>query len=241
MAHVQAGGERGLTGGAVEGRHHLDRGGEDLARRLVPRVQHAAADWLGQRERQAGPAGVDAQQRGRIGEAGDRHPVLRLGVVDAVAARDMSSPRRSLTSKKPPCSTSPASSALQLVAQPGQQVERDQGIRRRRRTRIRERVGRGDLAEGAGVVDDRGEKVRGGHDRSAVADPNDRGVVAVLHPDEQIGIAAVGDQPRDGRLQLTGRDLARAAAAARELGQADSRGREVMTVLIMRFLLPTAW
>ena len=65
-----------------------DRLREDLARRLVPVVEHPDAQRLGEAEGQARPGGVVAQQAVRVGHAGDGHAVLRLGVVDAVAAGD---------------------------------------------------------------------------------------------------------------------------------------------------------
>ena len=59
--------------------------------------------------------------------------------------------------------------------------------------------------------------------------PHDRGVVAVVQADDQLGgrvARAGGGQPGDDRLQLTGRDLAGAPAAVRVLGQPDRGGRD---------------
>jgi hypothetical protein len=53
---------------------------------LAPGIEHPRADRLGQAERQARLPGVNPQQRGRIRGAGHRHAVLRLRIIDAVAA-----------------------------------------------------------------------------------------------------------------------------------------------------------
>ena len=57
-----AGGEGGVAGPVVQRRHRVDRLLEALAGRLVPVVEDADAERLGERQRQAGLAGVVAQQ-----------------------------------------------------------------------------------------------------------------------------------------------------------------------------------
>ena len=210
------GGQRLLACAGVERGHDLDGGREHLAGCLVPGVQHAAADRLCQRQRQARPAGVDAEQRGRVGEPGDGHAVLRFRVVDAVPARDVAVRRGG--------HVQPASQHLggqvgaEQVARPAEQVERDQRVAADG-VHIRQRVGRRDLPEGVGVVHDRGEKVGGRDDRPVRRDLDHGRVVAVLDADEQVGRLPRRNQPGDRVLELARRDLARATAAARVLGQ----------------------
>ena len=75
--------------------HRGDRLVEPLAGRLVPVVEDAEPERLGQGERGAGRGGVVAQQAVGVGEAGDGEAVLRLRVVDAVPAGQVGSrPRR---------------------------------------------------------------------------------------------------------------------------------------------------
>ena len=69
------------------------------------------------------------------------------------------------------------------------------------------------------VVDDRGEEVGGGDHGPARRDLDHGRVVAVLDADEQVGRLPRGNQPGDRVLELARRDLARATAAARVLGQ----------------------
>ena len=202
----------------VERRHDLDRGFEHLPGRLVPRVQHAAADRLGQRQRQAGCACVDPQQVCRVGEPGDSHAVLRLWVVDAVTARHMAAgPGRHVQAAAQYLGGQVGG---QHVPRPAQQVDRHEGLATDG-IDVGQRVGGGDPAEGIGVVDDRGEEVRRRHDGPVRADPDHGGVVAMLDTDEQVGRPLRRDQPGDGLLKFAGRDLARAPAAARVLGEPD--------------------
>ena len=86
-------------------------------------------------------------------------------------------------------------------------------------------MGGGDPPKRVRVVHDGGEEVGGHHHRRALADPHDGTVVTVLHAHQQAGevrARAIGQQLRYSLLQLTGRDLAGAAAAARVLGKPDS-------------------
>jgi hypothetical protein len=106
------------------------------------------------------------------------------------------------------------------VTRPAEQVERDQRLTAYR-VDVGQRVGRGDPAEGARVVDDRSEEVHGRHDRSRGADPYDGSVVSVLDADQQVIGPVLRDEPRDRLLKLARRDLARAAAAVRVLSEPD--------------------
>ena len=73
----------------VERGHRRDRLLRHLAGRLHPAVEHADAERLGQRQRRAGDRGVVADQPVEVDQPGDGHAVLRLGVVDRVAAADV--------------------------------------------------------------------------------------------------------------------------------------------------------
>ena len=228
---ADAGVQRRPAGPGVERGHHVDRLREDLAGGLVPGVEHPAADRLGQADRHPGPAGVDAQQRVRVGQPGHRHAVLGLRIVDAVPARQQAA--------RVPGRVQPAAQHLagQLEGQrgprPAQQVQGDQR-RAPDRVHVRERVRAGDPAERVGVVHHRAEEVGGGHHRPSVADLDDRRIVTVLHPDEQVGVdplhRGLARGHRGGQhlghhlLQLTRRDLAGAAAAGRVLGQPEICG-----------------
>ena len=198
----------------VQRRHHLDRRRADLAGRLVPGVEHAGADRLGQAERQAGPPGVDPQQRGRVRGAGHGHAVLRLGVVDAVP------PGHRAVRRAPHRHTAAQYLRRQLhrelVARPAEQVQRDQR-HAAHRVDVGQGIGGGDPPEGIGVVHDGGEEVRGHHDRHGRADPHHGAVVAVLHTHQQVRARAAGHQGGYRLLKLARRDLAGAAAAARIL------------------------
>ena len=86
---------------------------------------------------------------------------------------------------------------------------------------VRQRVGRGDAAEVEGVVDHRHEEVGGRHQRLAVVQPPDRGVVGAFRarPSGR-GRPPRRGEPREDVLQHRRRQLAAAAAAVGERGQA---------------------
>ncbi len=90
---ADAGGQRRGRRGGVERRHGLDRLRKHLARGLVPVVEDADPQRLGQADRLAGAGRVNAQQPVRVGEPGHGEPVLRLRVVDAVAAGQVAAGR----------------------------------------------------------------------------------------------------------------------------------------------------
>jgi amino acid efflux transporter len=120
------GGQRRPAGPVVQLGHHRDRLLADLPGRLVPGVEHAGAQRLGQGQRLPGPAGVDPQQRVRVGQPGDGHAVLGLGVVDAVPARDVAARRAGRVQAA--AQHLGGQVRAQHLARPAEQVERDQRL-----------------------------------------------------------------------------------------------------------------
>ncbi len=102
--------------------------------------------------------------------------------------------------------------------------KRRDGEREQRRATHREhvvqRIRRGDRAERARVVDERREEVDGEDDRALVVEPVDSGVVGRIEPDEQI-LLLRRDEPREERLEASGRVLGGAAARAGERRERD--------------------
>ena len=116
---------------------------------------------------------------GRVGDAGDRQPVLRLGVVDAVTAGEVAPGLRA------DVGAAAEHLAGQLererLARPGEQVDSDERLAAHR-VDVGQGVGRRDPAPVVRIVDDRREEVGGGDDRSPGVQPHHRRVVAVVHP-----------------------------------------------------------
>ena len=152
--------------------------------------------------------------RVRVDGADDREPVLRLVVADRVPARE-----------------NRARSAHALVRAGehvsehlGRQLFGKRGDREREQRRaphredVVQRVGRGDRAEGARIVDERREEVDREDDRALVVQPVHRGVVGGIEPDEQI-LRLGGHEPGEQRLEPSGRVLGGAAARAGERRQ----------------------
>ena len=121
----------------------------------------------------------------------------------------------------PPRSTSCGQLERQHVAGPAEQVDRDDRAATHR-VDVGEGVGGGDPAPVVGVVDDGGEEVGRREHHPVAVDPHRGRVVAVVEPDDEVG-RPVAHEAADHLLQLAGRDLAGAAAAVGELGQADAR------------------
>ena len=152
----------------------------DVTGRLVPVVQHAQAERLGEREGYAGPAAVVAQQPVGVREPGHRETVLRLRVVDAVSTGEV----RVRLEADVGAAAQHLGSELERdpVARPGQQVHRHQRVPAHR-VDVGQRVDGGDQAPVVGVVHDRREEVRRGNHRAAarpLVDPYGGTVVAVL-------------------------------------------------------------
>src|SRR3979490_645814 len=86
---------------------------------------------------------------------------------------------------------------------------------------VGERIGGRDAPEVVRVIDDRREEISGGDERLAVVQAVDRCIVRGLGADEQL-LRQSADRCRSENFsQHRGRDLAAAAAAVAELGQAD--------------------
>src|SRR4051795_11742069 len=85
-AGADARGDGGPAGVPVERGHRGDGLLGHLAGLLEPAVEYADAERLGQGQRRAGHRGVVADDPLDVDQAGDRHAVLGLGVVDRVAA-----------------------------------------------------------------------------------------------------------------------------------------------------------
>src|SRR5690606_30049508 len=86
---------------------------------------------------------------------------------------------------------------------------------------VGERVGGGDAAEVARVVDDRGEEVGGGDDGLVLVELVHRGVVGGVGADQQLGRHEAGGHGSQQIGEHAGRDFAAAAAAVGEFGQSD--------------------
>jgi len=187
----------------------------------VPAVEHAAAERLGERQRDPGRPGVVAQQPVGVREAGDGHAVLRLGIVDAVPPADVAAGL--LRHVKTAAQHLAGDLQGQHVPGPAEQVHRHQRAPAHR-VDVGERVGGRDPAPVVGVVDDGGEEVGGQHDGLVALDAHDRRVVAGRQPDQEVGAVAGGHQSGQHLLELAGWDLAGAAAAVGVLREPD-RGR----------------
>jgi hypothetical protein len=90
---------------------------------------------------------------------------------------------------------------------------------------VRERIGRRDTPEVVRVVDDGHEEVGGRDDGLLVVETVDGGVVGRFRADEQIGKRRQRRDALEQRRQHARRDLAAAAAAMREAGEARHGGR----------------
>ena len=109
----------------------------------------------------------------------------------------------------------------ELLERVGHEVQRGER-RAAHRVDVGQRVGRGDAPEVVRVVDDRREEVDGRDDRERVRHAVHRGVVGGLVADEQRRVVRAR-QLREQRMEHARRDLARAAGAVREGGEADGR------------------
>ena len=86
---------------------------------------------------------------------------------------------------------------------------------------VGERVGRGDAAEVARIVDDGHEEIGGGDDGLRVVQAIDGRVVGCLDPHQEIGRQRLQRRFGDNARQHGRRDLAASTAAVAELGQFD--------------------
>src|SRR5256886_2290368 len=92
---------------------------------------------------------------------------------------------------------------------------------RAHRVDVGEGMGGRDTPEVVRVVDDRREEIGGGDERLAVVQAVDRGVVGGFRADEQLLRQSSNRRRSENFSQHRGRDLAAAAAAVAELGQAN--------------------
>ena len=140
--------------------------GKHLAGLLVPAVEHADPERFGERERLTRRPGVGAKQPIRGRNAGDRHAVLGLRVVDAVATGDRApclGGDRKATAEDVGCERHG-----QEVARPAHEIHGEDRPPAHR-VDVGERVGGGDATPVVRVVDDRGEEIDGAEHRGAVA------------------------------------------------------------------------
>ena len=198
---------------AIASRDQLVGGQAALERRR----DRAGAERLGQHERVAGPAARVGQHRvAGATMPGDRQAVLRLGVVDRVAADD----RR----RRPP----PRRRRRRAGSRAARPARASRAGRRRgsapmtgaaaHRVDVRQRVGRGDPAERVGVVDDRREEVDGLHERQVVGQLRRRPRRRRCRP-RRARAGRSGAAAGDDRAQVGGGELAAAARAVGEGGE----------------------
>ena len=221
-------GQRGLARARVEQRHGGD-GGVDRPGRgravLERGGDHAGADRFGQDELVPWRRAVDGHQRGRVGQAHHGQAVLGHRIVDRVAAgHEAAGLRRHLRAAAQHLAEE---GEVEPVARPGGEVDREQRPAAHR-VHVGQRVRGRDPAPVARVVDDRGEEVRGQHQRALVVQAEHGRVVALERADEQVAGGRAhpfrGAHAGEQRLQLGQRQLARAARAGRQRGQPGGMG-----------------
>ena len=122
--------------------------------------------------------------------------------------------------------------AASRIDRHAEDVERDRHLGAHR-VDVAERIGRGDLAVGVGVVHDRCEEVDGEHHRAVVADPIHRRIVRHIEADQEVLVG--GDavrQSADHGVEVARTDLGRASGEVGQLRQArGSRGHTVLRLL----------
>src|SRR5699024_11569763 len=130
---------------------------------------------------QACVGGVDPQEPLRMGGAGDGHAVFGFGIVDGVSADH----RAAYLCGDVAAALEDLGEELggQFLPGPAHQVERHHGDAAHG-VDVREGIGGGDPAPVVGVVDHRGEEVRGGQDRQDLAELADGGCDADIDADE---------------------------------------------------------
>ena len=206
--------ERGHDGGGL-----LDQGGGGPLP-FQCRGDDAHRQRLREHEGEAGRRPRRAHQPLGVHHAGDRHPVLRLLVLDRVATHDGCPGLARLVGAP---LQHPGKQVEVQVLGPPEQVE-GQDRPSSHGVAVAEGVGRRDGAPDVGVVDDRGEKVDGQQQRQVVADPVDGGVVGRVESQQEVRVLAavvLAEAAQDLR-QVTGTELAGSAGAVRELGEAGS-------------------
>ena len=155
----------------VERRHDRHRARQQRVVGLpaLARGHHrAGAQRLGQHQHVADAAARVGDHAVGVHGAGDGQAVLRLGVVDRMAADDLGAGRAH--DVEAAAQHLAQRGRAELLERPRHQVERGQRPAAHR-VDVGQRVGRGDAPEVVGVVDDRREEVDGLHQRELVGDP----------------------------------------------------------------------
>ncbi len=207
-----------LAGGAVEGGHHRDHPPRQRGRRELPLDRGGRdprAERLGEQEQVSRLRARVLEHPLRVDEPGDRHAVLRLGVLHRVAAEDRD-PR--LVRLLLPAGEDLREHRERVVAREADEVEREDRLRPHR-VDVGERVRRGDLAELPRVVDHRREEVDRLHHRELAGQSIHRGVVAggKAHQRSRVSLRL---QPAQDLRQVRGAELRRSARAVAEFGEA---------------------
>ena len=218
-----AGRGHGLGGGAVEGAHgelglgqSVGRGPSDLA----GEAQRARADGLGQDEQVAGPGLAVHGHLAGIDDAGHGEAELDLAVLDAVAAEEGDAGFAELVDA---ALEHPVHDArAERLDGEGDDRQGGQGLAAHG-VDVAHGVGRGDLAEGVGIVDDGREDVDGLDEGGPGREPVDPGVVAGVRRDEDARVDRPG-QAGEGPLEVLLADLGGAAGVLDESGQSDVLG-----------------
>ncbi len=210
----------------VERGHDID----DLCRRFfseqsfLQRSGHnARPERLSQHEHIARLRAGVSQHALRRHNASDDETIFWLGIVDGVPADDLDT---GFAGHGSAALHDPAQHFnRQLARRKTDDVEREQRPAAHR-VHITERIGCGDAAEIKRIVDDRRDKVDGLNDDSIVVEPICRRIIGGRGADQDRRIFDWG-QLAQHLCQVLGTNLARSAAAARQLRQCDLFGHDV--------------
>ena len=217
---VRVPGERRLGGGGVQLDHRGDGPREQRVVRsaaLARGDDGAHAERLGEHEHVARPARGVREDPLRVDRPGHREPVLRLVVLDRVAADEY---RAGLADHVQAAAEDRRQDLrAELLEREGDDVQRRDGCAAHG-VDVRERVGRRDPAEVVGIVDQRREEVDRLHERDVGGQPHHRGIVPRRRSDEQPRVVLRREAPHD-REQVGGRELAAAARPGGERRQRD--------------------
>src|SRR5665648_728726 len=180
--------------------------------------QHADAEALGEHQLVAGPRASVVDDLVGTGHAGDGQPVLGFPVVDGVPAGELGAGLHHLLGA--------ALEDLHQVrhAEVGRPRHEVHGSKRPRAhgVHVAERVGRGELPEPVGRIDDGRDEVDRLHQAEVVGDARDGGVVARLEQPRELRGAA-RESVKHG-LQVARTQLGRSTALGCELREADLVG-----------------
>ena len=206
------------------GRVQLGRGREHpLIGRVVelPLLErcrhHANAQRLAQHQHIAGAGIRVALHPGGMHQSQRHQAIDRLDRIDRVSARDRDA--RLATDRRAAFEDPADGRRAQDRHRHADQGQRHDGLAAHG-IDVADRVGRGDATEVMRVVDDRHEEVGRGDQRLFVVEPIDGGVIRRLYPDEQFAGDGEGTRPLEDFREHARRDLAAAAAAVRQRGEA---------------------